>query len=118
MMWFNSEPVPKESNLVTQVMVWTETRGRHFSGETTDIVKIDDRTFKEVSMKVHGQDLFIFISDHPLSKETIDLGIFISTLVAQHHISLESYLSDIDFGDEISNGQGTETIQKLDYTIQ
>ena len=61
MMWFNSEPVPKESNLVTQVMVWTETRGRHFSGETTDIVKIDDRTFKEVSIRFMVK-IYLFLS--------------------------------------------------------
>ena len=115
MMWFNSEPAPTESNLIAQVMVWTENRGRSPSGADGPTIRADNRTFRQISTKTHGRDLVIFIPDRPLDGGELDLGIFVNALVAQHHLDPGSYLSDIDFGDEISSGRGTEKILKLDY---
>jgi len=116
-LWITESATPKVEEIAGELMIWvnaTKIPDTDITIESLVINKKSYRFYKNTDWNAFP--LFIFISEDQQWDGELDIQPFLRYLVEMGHISSETYLADVQFGNEIWSGSGITRIK--DYRIQ
>jgi hypothetical protein len=111
--------------ITTEVMFWLDYAGTAKpAGQLVDKIAIDGVTYelwKEDKMGVQsngkGWMLLSFKSPHIQRKGTLNVGAFLSHLVAKKLVRTDEKVASIEFGNEIAGGTGTTWVKRYEIEV-
>jgi len=116
-LWITETDTPKVEEIAGEVMIWINNTKIPDTEITIESLEINDKTYGFYkNTDWNDFPLLIFISEDQQWNGKLDIQPFIAYLIEKNHLSSETYLADVQFGNEIWSGAGTTIIK--DYHIQ
>jgi hypothetical protein len=108
-LWITRNDSPKEADITHEIMIWVANSGGIPDGKVEHVVKIEGVEYDIWVKRNHGTTgwtYIAFVGRMERRKGKLDFGAFLSSLIKKDLLSPELFLSSIEFGTEITGGEG------------
>jgi len=120
-LWITRTVTAREADITHEIMIWVANSGGIPDGAKEAVVRIGGMEYDLWVKKDHGVARWTyaaFVSRGEQLKATLDLGAFMSILVERGLLATDLYLSSVEFGNEITGGEGACAITGYDIAIR
>jgi len=125
-LWAVAKLPAVKANITHEIMIMNANSGEPPAGDKIGTLQTGGTVFdiyldKNQGM-ITGPDPFTwtlieFIARKPLLKGSLDIGAFIDELLGRRILTRDHFLTDVELGNEVSDGAGRVAVRKLDLVI-
>ena len=119
-LWAVSQLPATPQNIQTEVMIWTAQAGQRPSGKPLGVITVNgvrwevwvnDRQRDAAGTNSSEWTYVAYVAQTPVTGGPLSISAFLDDAVDRHLMTPDAYVTDLEFGDEVSEGSGFAQIR-------
>jgi hypothetical protein len=114
--WLTRSGRPKPEDITTEVMIWLNSHQVTPAGNYKGTVELDGEKYGLWVGRVEYWRYIVFNAEKPSRSGSLKLKSFLDELKRRREIGADTWLSSVEFGNEITSGRGRTIVKAFNIT--